>query len=161
MCALGGSMPVKCTWHMQSERRGWLDVMANKHVIHSADPRDAMDLFAVWLCVQSNVQRLLLFMCLLSKIAAYMSYSTALELLPFYCVCIQQKENICKFNVRLQHTGERGSLYTQSKRQCADFTQHMKWAHAELVAYRIRPAKQKNNNNIYIRFLSCFLFCVV
>lgn len=51
--------------HMQSERNGWLAVMANKHIIHSVDPRDSMDLFAIWECAQSNVLRLLLFMCLL------------------------------------------------------------------------------------------------
>ena len=35
--------------HMQSERNGWLAVMANKHIIHSADPRDS-----IWICLQSE-----------------------------------------------------------------------------------------------------------
>ncbi len=47
--------------HMQAERNGWLAVMANKHIIHSADPRDSMDLFAVWVYARSNVLRLLFF----------------------------------------------------------------------------------------------------
>lgn len=67
--------------HMQSERNGWLAVMANKHIIHSVDPRDSMDLFAIWVCVQSNVLRLLLFMRLLCAVA-YVVTRTGLD----YCV---------------------------------------------------------------------------
>lgn len=68
--------------HMQSERNGWLAVMANKHIIHGVDPRDSMDLFAIWVCVQSNVLRLLLFTGLLCAIAAHALDSTGLD----YCV---------------------------------------------------------------------------
>lgn len=68
--------------HMQSERNGWLAVMANKHIIHSADPRDSMDLFAIWVCMQSNVLRLLSVACLLCEIAAYTFYPTGFD----YCL---------------------------------------------------------------------------
>lgn len=80
--------------HMQSERNGWLAVMANKHIIHSVDPRDSLDLFAIWVCVQSNVLRRLLFMCLLCAIAACAFCLWPVWITCFDRACIQQEGNV-------------------------------------------------------------------
>lgn len=65
-----------------------------KRISYTVWIRDSMDLFAIWVCVQSNVLCLLLFMCLMCAMAAHTFYRDWFELQCFYHVCIKHDENV-------------------------------------------------------------------
>lgn len=81
--------------HMQSGRNGWLAAMANKHIIHSVDPRDSF-----WICLQSEcVCGAMCYACCFLCVYCVQSLHIRLAsdrfgLRGFSRVCVQQDENV-------------------------------------------------------------------